>query len=352
MSGTHYWTTIIQVIDRVGGFPICTKYTIMDDVLEISSLIPVQEFEQQRSIPMQTETLKQQLQVEKKCILKLLKSDIKLNLQHLEFLLDPIENGLAGYFVVLDASKPWIIYWILNSMSILGHEITNDIKLKAFNTLKSCLNEDGGFGGGMGQITHLATSYAAVNAIAIINTKECYELLDKQKLLILFKSLKLSNGSFRVHDGGEIDIRASYCVLSICKLLDIDTTDLKPNCANFIKDCQGWDGGIGPFPGVEAHGGYTYCGLAALVLLNETEIIDLDRLLFWLTNRQMKVEGGFCGRTNKLVDGCYSYWIGASLSLVQAVLNKGYLYSPEKLQQYILKCCQAKNGGLRDKPGK
>lgn len=29
------------------------------------------------------------------------------------------------------------------------------------------------------------------------------------------------------------------------------------------------------------------------------------------------MEGGFNGRTNKLVDGCYSFWQGALFSLLQ-----------------------------------
>lgn len=33
----------------------------------------------------------------------------------------------------------------------------------------------------------------------------------------------------------------------------------------------------------------------------------------------MTFEGGFQGRTNKLVDGCYSFWVGALLPLIQAV---------------------------------
>lgn len=33
----------------------------------------------------------------------------------------------------------------------------------------------------------------------------------------------------------------------------------------------------------------------------------------------MAFEGGFQGRTNKLVDGCYSFWVGALLPLIQAV---------------------------------
>ena len=33
----------------------------------------------------------------------------------------------------------------------------------------------------------------------------------------------------------------------------------------------------------------------------------------------MVFEGGFQGRTNKLVDGCYSFWVGALIPLIQAV---------------------------------
>lgn len=337
----------------------------MKDIVEIDSLIPMELLEPQdigietvvdnvssmesRKLP--SETLMLQLQVEKKCAMKLLKQNLQLK-DHLAFLQDPVDNGLAGYFVVLDASKPWIIYWILNSLSILDHSLSKDLKSRAVNALKICLNEDGGFGGGLGQITHLATTYAAINAIAIIDTIEAYALINKSKLANLFASLKLPDGSFRVHHGGEVDIRATYCVFSCCKLIGLEIEELSRNCANFVSKCQSWDGGIGPFPGVEAHGGYTYCGLAALVLLNETKLIDLDRLCFWLVHRQMKIEGGFSGRTNKLVDGCYSYWIGTSLTIIQALMNTGYLYSAEKLQQYILKCCQCKDGGLRDKPGK
>ena len=32
-------------------------------------------------------------------------------------------------------------------------------------------------------------------------------------------------------------------------------------------------------PGTEAHGGYTFCGFAALVLLNRTDLCDLQALL-------------------------------------------------------------------------
>jgi protein farnesyltransferase subunit beta len=49
--------------------------------------------------------------------------------------------------------------------------------------------------------------------------------------------------------------------------------------------------------------------------------INYKRLLRWLSNMQgSEVEiGGFKGRTNKLVDGCYSWWVGGSFGLLEAL---------------------------------
>lgn len=74
----------------------------------------------------------------------------------------------------------------------------------------------------------------------------------------------------------------------------------------------------------------------------------------------MRLEGGFQGRTNKLVDGCYSFWQGAAFPLIHAVLssegklpNSNYwIFDQEALQEYILICCQHPWGGLLDKPEK
>jgi len=52
---------------------------------------------------------------------------------------------------------------------------------------------------------------------------------------------------------------------------------------------------------MEAHGGYGFCGLAALQMLDKTSSCNIEKLLKWTSMRQMKLEGGFQGRTNKLV---------------------------------------------------
>ena len=57
--------------------------------------------------------------------------------------------------------------------------------------------------------------------------------------------------------------------------------------------CQTYEGGFGGVPGMEAHGGYSFCGLAALMFLNKGHLCNTDALLKWAANRQMRVEGGF-----------------------------------------------------------
>lgn len=51
--------------------------------------------------------------------------------------------------------------------------------------------------------------------------------------------------------------------------------------------------------------------------------IDTKSLYRWATNMQgLPVEGGgFKGRTNKLVDGCYSWWVGGLFPLLEDILG-------------------------------
>jgi len=42
---------------------------------------------------------------------------------------------------------------------------------------------------------------------------------------------------------------------------------------NFTISCQTYEGGIGGEPYNEAHGGYTFCGVAALILIDRYPVI-------------------------------------------------------------------------------
>lgn len=185
-------------------------------------------------------------------------------------------------------------------------------------------------------------------------------------------------GGFRVAISGEADVRGVYCALCIITLLRLPTSGgLLDRTKEYLSGCQTYEGGFGPTPGGnEAHGGYAFCALGSLCMLGEPaavlpETLDMGALVRWLSARQYAPEGGMSGRTNKLVDGCYSTWVGGCWAFVEAGLNGpqkevrvggevvpesngvvGSLWSREGLARYILTCCQAVKGGLRDKPGK
>ncbi|XP_050381338.1 protein farnesyltransferase subunit beta isoform X2 [Argentina anserina] len=268
---------------------------------------------------------------------------------------------------------------------------------------------------------HLATTYAAVNALITLADHEALSSINRHELYKFLRRMKQPNGGFRMHDAGEIDVRASYTAISTASLLNILDHELVDNVGNYILSCQTYEGGISGEPGSEAHGGYTFCGLATMILIDEVNRLDLSRLIDWLVFRH-GIELGFQGRTNKLVDGCYSFWQGGAFALLQRIpsvreeqtelpdarcrtshssktshiseVDKIYegtssqvdvagafrqeglnipspvnyndigydfinrslkmepLFNSVALQQYILLCTQAENGGLRDKPGK
>jgi len=148
-------------------------------------------------------------------------------------------------------------------------------------------------------------------------------------------------------------------------------TSLLTGLPEWVGRCQTFEGGISTKPDTEAHGAYAFCALACLCIIGDPHVIipkylDVPLLISWLSARQYAPEGGFAGRTNKLVDGCYSHWVGGCWPLIEACVNGPSspgasndpqssirsLYSREGLIRYILCCCQdqSKRGGLRDKP--
>lgn len=268
---------------------------------------------------------------------------------------------LSDSYECLDASRPWLCYWIVHSLMLLDEPIPESVASSVCQFLGQCQGPNGGFAGGPSQQPHLAPTYAAVNALCTIGTEEAYNVINREKLLEFLWSLKQPDGSFNMHVGGEVDVRSAYCAASVASLTNIMTPKLFDGTAEWIARCQFWEGGIGGVPGMEAHGGYTFCGLAALVIMKRVHLLDLKSLLRWVAFRQMRFEGGFQGRCNKLVDGCYSFWQAGLMPLLHRTLHAegestlsytNWMFDQKALQEYILLCCQCPSGGLLDKPGK
>ncbi|KAJ1360817.1 hypothetical protein KIN20_019900 [Parelaphostrongylus tenuis] len=253
---------------------------------------------------------------------------------HVEYIVKSLKDVSRAYSG-LDASRTWMCYWGLHSLNILGASPAHAQKTDILAFLKTCQHPDGGFGGGPGQYAHLAPTYASVMALASLQMEDALSAIDLKSLSRFLHRMKQPTGRSR-------------CTLVV-----------KPIFAEqWIIRCQTYEGGFGGEPFAEAHGGYAYCGVASLVILDRYRLADSESFLHWLVNRQMRFEGGFQGRTNKLVDGCYSFWQAANFPLIDGemaregrLLTDG-LFDARMLEEYILTSCQDEAGGLRDKPGK
>lgn len=142
--------------------------------------------------------------------------------------------------------------------------------------------------------------------------------------------------------------------------------ELADGVADYLVRCQTYEGGFGGEPSNEAHGGYNFCALAALLILGRGSSCDLDGQRRWLLRMQTQVEGGFRGRTNKLVDACYSYWQGGAFAVLRLIelglsdcadcavgvkedLPELHVVAMNStaLQKYVIHCAQQPEGGLR-----
>lgn len=306
---------------------------------------------------------------------------------HADFLLHNLESAPSG-MAALYSARPWIVYWALQAADMLG-VLESDVLARvpasdivAF--LHSCLCVDrmcqaevgftaaaearaddaapeaaatapphrpvmGFAGGAIHQEPHVAASYAAVCALVILSGHDggaSLRRLPRAAIKRWLLTLRNDDGGFRVHGGGESDIRASYCAAVMTTLLGLDdpltfadgaacglrggtreyVDDVRDvpvltlQTARYVAACQTHEGGFTCAPSAaEAHGAYTQCGLASLLLMKQPHLVHQAPLRRWLAARQLSCEGGFNGRTNKLVDSCYSHWIGASHVLLRTV---------------------------------
>nr|POE47173.1 protein farnesyltransferase subunit beta [Quercus suber] len=300
-----------------------------------------------------------------------------LRAKHARFLHSSMSRLPAPY-VLIDASRPWVFYWALAGLSSLGEDVSS-YRTRLVDTVRPLQNSTGGFGGGHGQFSHCAGSYAATLALACVDG---LDVVDRKAMWHWLGRVKQTDGGFCMAVGAEEDIRGAYCAMTIITLLNLplalppdsparssDLETFTDGLGNWISRCQTFEGGIAGAPSNEEHGAYAFCALACLALLDAPHRsiprhLDVAALLRCLASLQTTPEGGFGGRHNKLVDACYSHWVGGCWALLDAALTSPPpepgpadtatpappLWNRAALIRYLLTCAQHKKGGMRDKP--
>ncbi|KAG7300193.1 hypothetical protein JYU34_015743 [Plutella xylostella] len=192
---------------------------------------------------------------------------------------------------------------------------------------------------------HLAMTYTGLCILLVLG--DDFSRVNRKAIIEGIRALQTPDGNFAATlSGCEADMRFVYCAACVSYMLQDWTGFDVERATDYIVNSIGYDYGIAQCPELESHGGTTFCALATLSLtdqlhkLSEAQIEGLKR---WLILRQ---SDGFQGRPNKPVDTCYSFWVGASLKILDMLEMTNYASN----RKYIFETQDTVVGGFSKWP--
>ncbi|EAY20092.1 Prenyltransferase and squalene oxidase repeat family protein [Trichomonas vaginalis G3] len=252
-----------------------------------------------------------------------------------------------------ESFEPWQPFYALLPIIIANQE--NQIDLEKFikNTIKLLKNRESvycGWGPSNYEGPEMVPLYGNLILLGLLGTEEAYELADRKKFYQYIMSCKNPDGSFSSSPGSSTDLRTTFSALFVAWILNIITPELSAGLVDLVKSCQTYEGGFSPMPNAETHGGYTYCAVGILYILNKLNEININKVIRFIADRQDSFSGGFNGRTGKLVDSCYCWWVGSPARTLANYLDIGPFWDDKAISQFLLRIVQGKYGGFCDHP--
>lgn len=115
---------------------------------------------------------------------------------------------------------------------------------------------------------HLVMTYTALASLAILQVPDLPSKLHREAIVASVRAAQQPNGSFASTElGSECDLRFTYAACCVSHMLgDWNGVDI-PRAAAYIKASLSYEGAFGQGPGLEAHGGSTFCAVASLKLM-------------------------------------------------------------------------------------
>ncbi|CAH1408152.1 unnamed protein product [Nezara viridula] len=225
---------------------------------------------------------------------------------------------------VLDAldeikdSKENICNWIYSlqilpdadgNMDRCGFQGSDTFTIRVDDSVQSCNKQ---FTSG-----HLAMTYTGLASLLILG--DDLSRVNRKAIIKGVRSLQQDDGSFcATQMGSENDMRFVYCAAVICYILQDWSGMDTEKTIEYIMRSMSYDYGFGQGPELESHGGVTYCAVAVLSLMGKLHSVlnvkQLEGLKRWVLMRQVT---GFQGRANKQEDTCYSFWVGATIQMLE-----------------------------------
>ncbi|KAI9158055.1 Geranylgeranyl transferase type-1 subunit beta [Paramyrothecium foliicola] len=334
--------------------------------------------------------------------------------RHIKYWQRCFSSFLPSAYTSADSTRLTFASFIVCAQDLLSVSLSAKDRAAIRAWVLSLQHPDGGF---CGSPTHALSGQAAVRgtpnlaatffALTLLGLaaegdgRHGFRGVRRTSLLKWLRALQREDGSFGqiLWEGRPVlgrDTRHSYLASSIRWMLrgwegdglDFDVERL----ISCVREGQTYDGGLSETSQNESHAGYTFCGVAALAMLDRQTsasphdassaisrgIADRQGLLRFLALRQFAhlqdkedeaddddenfieaklgddhlAEGrcrhvGFNGRCNKKADTCYCWWVGGALVL----LGESDLINKPPARNFIAEITQHRIGGFSKLPG-
>jgi len=238
----------------------------------------------------------------------------------------------------IDNMRDDIINWVYNNLINCDNDDKNRCGFRGSSTFKL---ESGDHPGHTHDFSHVAMTYTALAILVILG--DDLSSINKENVAKGLRSLQLPDGSFKAAaEGGENDMRFLYCAAAISNFIGTRSGIDTEKAIEYALSSLSYEGGFGQGPWLEAHGGSTYCAVAALSLLDGLDRLPERKrasLVRWCINRQIT---GFQGRPNKPEDTCYTFWLGATIKM----LGMADFIDWKETQKFVLTTESPLTGGL------
>ena len=268
--------------------------------------------------------------------------------KNLKNLISKIFLKFGFYHPALFSNKPWVLYWLLNSIDIIYFNSKRDFFAKKIDALFLHLSRIN-----LAEIvgnspTSLFTLYSTILYSTLL-PHENLQIFNRRSIKNVYYSIRLLTKNTILSKNSKIsdcDSRNLFCILVISSLMNILTIEIENIFSGKIRHASITFEGFSMKRFGSAHGAITYCWLGSIFFLSKKNKIELSKeIKKWLSTRQSIFMFGFSGRMSKIPDSCYNFWIGA----ISVMLN---INISEKLENSLIFFNDHILNSFSDRPGK
>jgi len=273
----------------------------------------------------------------------------KYYFKNLKNLIPKILNNLSFFHPTLIGNKPWVFFWLLNSLDIIYFHLKNNLCIKNSSQIYLFLSKINLSKIFKNSIASLFLVYSTT-LYSTLKFNGHYQIIKSplvKSIYYFIRSLFEGTLSPRNSEISDCDGRNLFCIFSITSLFGILTRDLENLCIKQSRHLSITSEGFSTKNFSGAHGALTYCWLGSLSFLDikDKKIKISFNIKKWLITRQNFFVFGFSGKISKLPDSCYNFWVGASLVMMNVNLN-------EKLENSFMFCNDRISESFSDRSGK